>query len=79
MDNLPAWRGASAVYSRCMTINSALCAASYAAAKRKRAWRPPDDVSAAIEAMNRGCEETLKAWTYRHRNLWAQRAEPQGN
>ena len=72
-DNLPDWPGADAVYRRCQAINESLCRASYQAwrmGKRRYVWTPPDDVLAAIRAMDAGDEESLKAWAARHRDLW---------
>ena len=75
MSNLPKWAGADTVYTRAGRIASALNLDSYraqrAASKRKRfRFSPPPEAIAIIEAMNRGDEESLKAFTFQYRHLY---------
>lgn len=76
MDNLPQWPGAETVYHRVMNINGARCKNSYSAwieaRKPSRDWRAPDDITdTIIPAMNRGDEETLKAYKAQYPQFWA--------
>lgn len=75
MTNLPSFDGAAVVYERAEAICSSLNAARYAAqakaAKgRKFKFMPDDDATAIIDAMNRGDEETLKAFNHQFCRIW---------
>lgn len=71
MSNLPAWPGADVCYARAGKINEHLCRTSYAAAKVKKGWRPPEEVTELIQAMNRGDEEVIKAACLRYSHIWS--------
>jgi hypothetical protein len=75
MTNLPSFDGANVVYERAQVVCSHLNAARYTkqakiANGRKFKFIPDDDATAIIEAMNRGDEETLKAFNHQFRHLW---------
>ena len=71
MSNLPTWPGADGSYARAVKINEHLCLTSYAAAKFMKGWRPPEEVTELIQAMNRGDEEAIKAACQRYPHIWA--------
>lgn len=77
-DNLPQWPGAATAYSRAYLWTNAVAAESYRAAyamekRRPKNWRVPEDVATAIDALNRGDEEMIKALNWRYVRHWAPR------
>jgi hypothetical protein len=71
MSNLPTWPGADVCYTRAGMITDHLCRSSYQAAKVKKGWRPPEEATDLINAMNRGDEEAIKAACQRYSHIWA--------
>jgi len=74
MSNLPSWTGASVCYSRIAIILRKQAEAGYAAgrAKDKRKsyrYSPSPEMRAAVDAMNRGIEEAIKAYIASHMSL----------
>ena len=79
MSNLPDFPGAAVVYDRAQRIAAHLNAARYAAqvkiAKGKKfKFMPDDDAVAIVDAMNRGDEESLKAFNHQFRHVWQKTA-----
>jgi hypothetical protein len=71
MSNLPTWPGADVCYSRAGMITAHLCKTAYQAAKVKKGWRPPEEATDLIKAMDRGDEEAIKAACLRYTHIWA--------
>ncbi|API58472.1 hypothetical protein BSL82_03445 [Tardibacter chloracetimidivorans] len=73
------WPGASVVYTRVQTINIARAKEAYVAwynshatrHKKPKGWTLPEDIQEAIEALNNGNEEYLKAYAMKYIDYWA--------
>lgn len=59
MSNLPAWNGASAVYSRAYQVLNNMAGRGHVTVLGKRS-HVSDDMNQLIFALNRGDEETIK-------------------
>ena len=77
MDNLPNWAGAAVVYGRAYRILAhmgARGAVQIAKRGRRKVCHVSEDMADAIDALNAGDEERLKAFTWTHRAIWLDNA-----